>query len=45
MDEAREKAYGEGVDKRIEGEPLEANPYPVGSYLAEDWAEGWNSED
>lgn len=38
----RSQAYDTGYEARVQGEPKSANPYPAGTWDAEEWIAGWN---
>lgn len=38
----RSQAYHTGYEARVQGEPKSANPYPAGSWDADEWLAGWN---
>lgn len=37
----RGEAYHTGYEARVQGEPKSANPYPAGSWDADEWTAGW----
>jgi molybdopterin-guanine dinucleotide biosynthesis protein A len=39
---ARSEAYNTGYEAAEQGEENSANPYPAGSYDADEWIAGWN---
>ena len=40
-----EQARRDGVMARLEGKPINSNPYPKPGFLCEVWERGWLSED
>lgn len=41
MTQNRSEAYHTGYEAHEQGEPKTANPYPAGSYDADEWNAGW----
>lgn len=39
----RGEAYHTGYEARVQGEPKSANPYPAGSWDADEWTAGWTA--